>query len=175
MGTLGEIESFAKEFAEARGRLVETVTTLQDKIDQLKRQYMPTIKLRVNTAMEKKANLAAAVEQSAGIFVKPRTIVIYGIKVGFTKGKGKIEWDDDAMVVKLIEKHFPEQAEVLIQTKKKPLKKALANLTVAELRKLGITVEDTGDIVVIKPVDSDVDKLVNALLKDDDREEEDAA
>jgi hypothetical protein len=34
------------------------------------------------------------------------------------------------------------------------------------LKKLGCTVRDTGDEVVIKPVDGDVDKIVRALLKD---------
>lgn len=105
------------------------------------------------------------------MFDTPRTVVFYGIKVGLQKGKGAIEWDDDAQVVKLIEKHFPEQADVLIKTTKKPVKKALAQLTVAELKKLGIVVEETGDQVVIKSTDSEIDKLVNALLKEDEIKE----
>ena len=97
---------------------------------------------------------------------------MYGVKVGFEKGKGRIEWDDDDTVVRLIEKHFPEQADILIKTKKKPAKKALAQLSVAELKKLGVTVEETGDQVVIKSTDSEIDKLVTALLKGDEIDEE---
>jgi len=175
MATLTDIEKLTKDFADARGRLVNTVSTLQDKIETLKRQYMPGIKLQVSIALEKKSVLSAAVEASPALFVKPRTVIMHGVKVGLEKGKGKIEWEDDAMVVRLIEKHFPDQAEVLIQTKKKPLKKAIANLSVAELKRIGVVVQETDDTVVIRPVDSDVDKLVNALLKDDEDAEEDAA
>lgn len=166
MATLAEIEKLTKDYADARNKLVDTVTTLNDKIESLKRQYLPGIKAQVSIAKERKLLLSNAVEDSPSIFVKPRTIIFHGIKVGFEKGKGKIEWSDDDQVIRLIEKHFPEQVDILIQTKKKPLKKALAQLSVAELKRLGVTVEETGDIVVIKPVDSDVDKFVEALLKD---------
>jgi hypothetical protein len=134
------------------------------------------MKIQVSIAKEKKLILSNAIEESPDLFIKPRTIIFHGIKIGLEKGKGKIEWSDDDQVVRLIEKNFPEQVDILIQTKKKPLKKALANLSVQDLKKLGITVEDIGDIVVIRPVDSDVDKLVEALLKEDaNKEVEDAA
>ena len=68
-------------------------------------------------------------------------------------------------MVARIKKHLPEQADVLIRTKEAPVKEALAQLTAAELKKIGVTIEDAGDTVVIKPVDSEVDKLVDALLK----------
>ena len=37
------------------------------------------------------ANLKAAIEQAPGLFVKPRTIVLHGLKLGYQKGKGKID------------------------------------------------------------------------------------
>ena len=87
--------------------------------------------------------------------------------MGFRKGTGGIDWSDDDQTVKLIEKHFPKtQAELLIKTTKKPIKKALADLDVADLKRIGCTVESTGDVVFIKPADSTVDKHVNALLKE---------
>ncbi len=55
---------------------------------------------------------------------------------------------------------------MLIATSERPAKEALANLTAAELKKLGISVTDGGDAVFIKPADSAVDKMVDALLKD---------
>jgi hypothetical protein len=46
-----------------------------------------------------------------------------------------------------------------------------------ELKKLGIIVQDTGDAVVIRPVDSQIEKLVDKLLteKSEDTAEEEAA
>lgn len=167
MATLGEIEKLTKEFADARERLCSTMQDLHDKTEALRRQYLPGIRKQVGIAKEKKERLAVALEDSKSIFVKPRTVIISGIKVGFEKAKGFIEWDNNEMVVRLIKKHFPEQADVLIQTKEKPLKKPLSQLSVTDLKKIGVTVIDTGDAVVIKPTDSEVDKLVAALLEED--------
>ncbi len=171
--TLPDIERKTKDYADARTVLSDRVQRLNDEIEAAKRRLLPGIKKAVEIAAEKKADLTWALMDSANLFVKPRTIVVCGIKVGLEKGKGKIEIpkEDEEKVVRLIEKYFPEQADVLIQTKKKPAKKALSGLTVAELKKLGITVEETGDQVVIKGTDSDVDKLVKALLKEGETEE----
>ncbi|MFB3926398.1 MAG: host-nuclease inhibitor Gam family protein [Syntrophales bacterium] len=179
MATLAEIEQMTKDFADSREKLAGTVRTLEDKIEALKRQYLPGIKKQVALAAAKKLDLRNAIEDSKDLFKRPRTVIFHGIKVGMKKGKGKIEFDKSEIerIVRLIEKHFPEQADVLIQTKKTPVKEALGNLTVAELKKLGIEVEDTGDSVVIKPTDSQIEKLVEALLKekDDEAETEEAA
>ena len=43
---------------------------------------------------------------------------------------------------------------------------ALGDLLADELKKLGISVTEGGDAIFIKPVDSAVDKLVDALLKE---------
>jgi hypothetical protein len=69
-------------------------------------------------------------------------------------------------VVARIKKHLPEQADVLIKLKETPVKDALAQLSAAELKKLGVTVSEAGDQVVVKPVDSEVDKMVDALMKE---------
>jgi hypothetical protein len=166
MATLNEIEQLSKTFAAHRNELADVVGALTEAIEALKRKHLPVIKRRVEAAAEARAALKAALEDSAGLFVKPRTLILHGIKVGFQKGKGKIEWEDADQVVKLIKKHFPEQADVLILTKEKPAKEALEQLTAAELKKLGIEVADSGDVVVIKDTASDIDKLVTALLKD---------
>ena len=91
--------------------------------------------------------------------------MLHGLKLGYQKGKGKIEWEDDDQVVKLIRRHFPDQFDVLIKTAERPIKDALASLTAAELRKIGVTVEETGDVVFVKDSTGNVDKLVKALLK----------
>jgi len=175
MATLGEIERSTKAYADARDKLAATLQKLEDQIEALKRQYMPGIKVQVGIAKEMEAHLKAELEDSKSMFVKPRTLIMHGIKVGFEKGKGRLEITDNDQVVRLIEKHFPDQADILIQIRKKPIKKALANMTVAELKKLGITVEETGDVVVIKPVDSLIEKLVDKLLKEKEEDQEQEA
>lgn len=167
MTDLGTIEKQTKDYADARGRLSDAVLVLNEELETLKRKHLKDIKRRVAVAAQYQAELKAAIEAAPALFEKPKTQVFHGIKVGYRKGSGKIEWEDDAVLVARIKKLLPAaQAELLIQTKEKPIAKALQDLDAGDLKRLGVTVEDTGEVVVIKPVDSDVDKLVAALLKD---------
>ncbi|TAK81737.1 MAG: hypothetical protein EPO20_24025 [Betaproteobacteria bacterium] len=168
MATLNEIDSQTKAYSAARGELSDAVGLLQEAIQSMTRKHLPVIKRRVQAAKDAEAALRATIEGNPDLFVKPRTLTLHGIKVGFRKAVGKLDWEDDGQVVKLIKRYFGDQADVLIVTKEKPAKEALEQLAAADLKKLGITVEETGDVVVIKDTASDVDKLVKALLKEDE-------
>lgn len=165
MALLTEIEQQAKIYAQTRTHLAEIVTALHDGMEALKRSHMVRLKNAVNRAAEANGSLHALIEASPDLFLKPRSLTLHGIKLGFAKGKGKIEWDDPDQVVKLIKRHYPDLADVLITTTEKPAKEALNNLTAAELKKIGVSVTEGGDAVFIRPADSDVDKMVDALLK----------
>lgn len=176
MKTLGEIEILTKDFSAARGTLRDRVQNLDDEIAALKRKYLPGIRKAVEAATEKHSLLKAAIEEAPSLFEKPRTYIFHGVKVGYQKQKGtvKIDKKDYDRVVKLIKKHFPDTWGIYVEVKEKPLSSTLQQLSVQDLKKLGITVSDTGDAILIKSTDSEIDKLVNALLKDEE-EVEDAA
>jgi isocitrate dehydrogenase len=177
MATISEISKAAKEFSDTRKVLRDRVDVLEEGIRALKKRYLPGIRSAVENAKEKQATLHAAIEVSPEHFESPRTTILFGIKFGIEKQKGKIEWDDKGTVVKLIKKYFPDAWETYVKVKEDPMKKTLATLSSAELKKLGIQVTETGDAVVIRPADSEVDKLVDALLKEkkEGEEEEEAA
>lgn len=175
MPSINDIEKITKEYADEREKLTDRIRNLEDEINQLKRKRLPVIKATVQHVMEKQEVLKAALEAAAPLFENPRTVVFHGIKVGFQKAKGKLAWTDDALVVKLIKKHFPDQVDILIKTTEKPSKDALKNLSAADLKKIGVTVNETGDQVVIKSTDSEIDKFVESLLKEDDTTTEVAA
>jgi hypothetical protein len=165
--SLGSIEALTAKYAKARQALGDAVTQLEQKLEAVRRQHMSHLKSLVADAADAHATLAHAIQESPSLFEKPKTHTFAGIKVGFRKGTGGIDWDDDDKVVALIEKHFPKaQAELLIKTTKKPIAKALADLDVADLKRIGCRVEATGEVLFIKPTDSAVDKIVNALLKE---------
>lgn len=164
MPIINDIEARAKLYAERRERLAAIVADLNAGIEALKRNAMPELKRAIASAATQHDQLRTLIESAPDLFVKPRSFVFHGIKLGYQKGKGKIEWDDPDRVVRLIKKHFPDQADVLIATSEKPAKDALNNLTAGELKKLGISVIDGNDAVFIKPTDSAVDKMVDALL-----------
>jgi len=175
MTTLGDIERLTKAFADGREQLAQRVKSLENEITAIKRRRLQGIKSMVNLVLEKQADLKAALEDSRGLFTKPRTMIFHGVKIGFQKAKGKISWADDDQVIKLIKKHLPDQADILIKTTEKPVKEALQQLSASDLKKIGVTVEETGDQVVIKSTDSEIDKFVDTLLKEDDPEKEEAA
>ena len=165
MNSLTDIESRAKSYADARAKLAELVDTLQQALESLKRDNLPKIKRQLTRAAELEDQIRAMVADSPGLFVKPKTVVLHGIKVGYEKGKGVIAFDDADQVLTLIDKKLPDLADVLTATQRKPLKTALAQLTVAQLKSIGCSVEEVGERVVVRAVDSEVDKLVTALLK----------
>lgn len=167
------IEAQAKILADARYVLSERVADLQADLECTKRRRLPGIKSAVAEAIEAKSTLEAAIARAPGLFEDPRTIVVHGIRVGFMKGKGKIEWADEKSVIARIKQHFPDQAKVLIKTVEKVQKKALAGLSTADLKRIGCTVGRVGDVVYIKPVDDEVDKLVAKLLDEESTEEND--
>ncbi|KAF7600610.1 MAG: hypothetical protein CGU28_03200 [Candidatus Dactylopiibacterium carminicum] len=175
MTAMNDIERQAERYSEARETLAGLLTELQATTEAIKSDRLPAIRRAIRRASEQHDKLRALIEEAPDLFAKPKSRVLHGIKVGFQKSKGKIEFDDPDRVVLLIERHFPEQADVLIATSKKPAKDALANLTGAELKRLGINVIEGGDVLLIRPVDSAVDKMVDALLKaatDDKQDEE---
>ncbi len=173
--TLNEIESLTKKYSDARGELSEAVSTLNDLIEAAKRQALPKIKRLVARAAEHHAQLQAAIESSADEFKKPRTHIFHGVKVGFQKGKGTLEIPDAEDTLARVKKMFGHEFEAYVATKETLKKDALAGLPAADLKKLGCIVTDTGDVVVIKPTDSAVDKIVSALLKDAVEEAKEAA
>lgn len=132
MTTLTEIESRAKLYADARENLAAIVANLNAGIEAQKRQAMPEIKRAIARAATHHDQLRAMIEEAPELFSKPKSRTLYGIKLGFQKGKGKIEFDNPEQVVRLIKKFFPEQADVLIKTEEKPVKDALNALTAAD-------------------------------------------
>lgn len=164
--TLADIETAAREFAKSRDTLSSEVELLQLEIEQAQRRHMKRIKGLVASAAEHEVKLRNMVDSSRDLFTRPRTVVFHGIKVGLTKGKGGIEFEDGDRVVELIEKHFSRtDAERLIHVTKSPDKEAIQDLSAVELKKIGCTICGTEDRVVVRPVDSAVDKVVTALLK----------
>lgn len=162
---LDPIERAAKTLRQARDKLTERATFLHDQLEAAKRASMRGLRSSVAEVAQAQAELLAAIEEAPHLFEKPKSMVLHGLTFGYRKGSGKMEIEDEEQVVKLIRRHFPDQFDFLCKTTEKPIKAALTGLTVAELKRLGITVEDTTDVPYAKDSTAAVDKLVKALLK----------
>jgi acetolactate synthase small subunit len=171
---LSDIEILTREYADHYQQLAGDIDELESAIRVLKKKALPGIKRAAARAAGAKEKLKAAIEAAPQLFEKPRTRLFHGVKVGITKKKGRVEWDNEAKVVERIERLLPQdQVELLIRTEKSVLKPGVYDLTAADLKRLGITIVGDGDEVVVKVVDSDIEKMVDALL--DDKEIADAA
>lgn len=166
---LEEITELAEHYGASRDRLAGYVGELEAQIEALKRQHLPRIRAAVRVASAGRDALAGAIEDHPALWKKRKTLVIAGIRVGITKGKGKLVIPDASQTIRLIRRHFPDQAETMIRVKEEPIAKAIGELSVAELKKIGAHVADAGEQVVIKPTDGDVDKLVAKLLEEGER------
>lgn len=171
---MDQIETCARAYARERKTLGERVQRLEDEKTALARKYLPGIKLAAGRAQAAHDTLGAAIADNPELFVKPRTITIDGVKLGLAKGKGNIVIHDEPATIRLIRRHMPEQADALIRVKESVIKPALKNLTSSEARKVGVEIIDTGDEIVIRCPEDEVDKLVAKLLESDPCEEVEA-
>lgn len=164
----------AKQYADARAILGERAQALQAQIDKLRRQHLDGIVKAAAATADYRSALFQEIHQHPELFTEPRTVTVHGIKVGFQKGKGRLVWDDEEKVLARIRKLFTdEEAALLIATVAKPAKEALLLLDAATLKKLGCTVEGTGDEIVIKDTAGEIDRLVQRFL--DEAAKKDAA
>ena len=164
--TLADIETLTKTFADEHSGLAGIVDKLTQELEAIKRKHLQPLRGAVARTAKARLTLHTAIAGSPALFEKPRTQIFHGVKVGLQKGKGGIEFADEDKTLALIRKNFGENAIAYIRTVETPDKKMLADLPAAELKKIGATVIDTGDVVVIKPTDSEIEKTVAALLKD---------
>ncbi|HUS37337.1 MAG TPA: hypothetical protein VM680_18465 [Verrucomicrobiae bacterium] len=166
MHTLQDIERFTGNYAQARAQLVKHIKTLNDKIAGVKATLMIPIRQCIPPVADRHQFLFDAIAESPALFVKPRTRTFDNIKVGLQKQKGAFIIADPERTKELIAKHYPDRLDELAPSERTLSKKALGNMTGAELKKIGVEVEADTDAVIIKPTDSDVDKAVAALLAD---------
>lgn len=166
--TLIDIEARAKNYRSARDLLGDRVRQLQGHLARARREAEPVIRSALQLAKAAEAELVAGIAASPALFKRPKTVVFHGVKLGFEKAKGKVLISDEAKTLSLIRKHFDEdQADLLIKVKESVVKSACGNIAASDLQRVGIEITDTGEMVIVRPVDSELDKMLDALLKAD--------
>lgn len=167
MKTVKEFETISKDFADARLVLSDRMRAMNDEIEAIKRKYLPIIRHAVNKAKSLKENLSNAIEESRDLFKRPKTMTVHGIKFGLQKVSDDIEWEDEETVINRIKKTMVGQINVLINTKETLCKTALKQLPAPDLKKIGVSLVEGKEQVLIKDTNSDIDKLVQKLLDED--------
>lgn len=163
--TITEFEPLCANYDGACAELEEMIAALEADLEAVKAKHLRGLKKQAAIVAAREAELTSAVEASPGQFEKPRTLVIHGCKIGYTNSTGSVAFEDEEQVVKLIEKHFPKRFDELVKTEHTPRKDALRTLLAGELAKLGCRIDGAGDVVLVKRVAGDVEKLINKLIE----------
>ena len=162
--TLNQIEPLCASYDLECVKLEDMIGGLEADLEAVKQKHLAALKRQARVVANREAELHSAVEVSAGLFTKPRTHIMHGTKVGMASSIGSVVFEDEAQVVKLVEKHFKNRFDELVKTEHTPRKDSLRQLTMAELAKLGCAVDGAGEVVIVKRVAGDVEKLINKLI-----------
>jgi hypothetical protein len=170
------IDQAAERYRRARDVLRQLAADAQLELARVKEAHLPLLRRALADVAIADAELRAAVRQSPGsLWERVRTRVVHGVKVGWQKARGRVEWDDEARVIERIRKQLPtEQAELLIRRKESVHKPAVYDLTAADLKRLGFRVTDDCDQVLVKDNAGDLDKAIEALLAERQSADQDA-
>lgn len=160
-----------KAYFEAHEALRERVDEIAEAKRKAGRRLLPGLKKRIAAASAARDELRAAIESEPGLWRRPRTRALHGVKVGLRQLPGRLEIDAET-AIPLIRKHLPERAKALIKVTERLQAAPLKNLQPAMLARIGGQIVELGDETVIQIAKSDVDKLVEALLAELESEAE---
>ena len=169
---LQDVQKRASTLSQSRDHLSGLFATLEAGIEIVKEGSLPEIQKLARQISKQHTELNQLIAANPAMFDKPRTYVVDGLKFGLQKKPGKLEWDSDAALITRIKKAVesdaltPEQQDLLINTTEKPVAKALEKLDGKLLKRLGVTITSDTDEVLIRSVDSEVEKAVNAVIRD---------
>ena len=166
--TLDDVATLARAYADTREALETVAEEIEHERRHAVRRRMRALKARVAEASAAKEALRVAIEAAPELFAKPRTRALEGVKVGYRKMPGRFEIADEGLAIRRVRVRLAEREDEFIRVKESIDRAALKRLTVRELAQIGVSLIEPDDEVVIATAPSDLDKLVDALLADDD-------
>ncbi len=164
MSGLAAVDDKCQLLRKQRNLLSDTLARLNGDIERARLKHIGTIRIQAAAAAQTTDELLDLVETQDALFEQQRSMTIHGIKCGFRKARGKVEYDDEAKVVMRIEQVFEDEVGVLIKTTRKPNKSALLKLAAADLKKLGVEVTGAGDETFVSDTATDIDKMVDKMI-----------
>lgn len=163
------IEAATSFYARARHELAAEMDALREKLKAAQAEHRLTLIALLDQAANARSGLQTLLETFPWLFEKPMTKQLHGIKIGFRKLPGQVEYaDDEANVIARIREHLRGKVRQLIAIKETVRKDALKDLTAAELAAIGASIVDCGEEVVIKAIDTDLDRLIKGLIADEE-------
>lgn len=162
---IAAIDLLARQYADAQMDLDGLTNKLKLVIDSAVRERWPDLKRATTRAAERYEALYNAVTEAKPAFEQPKTRILHGIRVGYRKAKDTIQVLNEENTCALIKKVLADQQDVLISTTERPVMSALEQLEDDQLKRIGCRRVPGKDEPVAKMADTDIDKIVAALMK----------
>lgn len=162
--TLDKIRVCTKAYADSFAALKDRVAHINKEIEQVKNRHIRGIKTAVIEATKCKNELSELIEANKELFIKPKTHTWHGVRVGITKSKGKLKISNEKKAIERL-KDLVDDPDLYIKTESRLIKSQLEQLDALTQKKIGARIEGSGDSVMIKNTDSEIEKFVDALLK----------
>ena len=166
MHSIEDIEALARLYGRLARELTKVGTEMDAALTDLAEPWVRQLRCLAPRVAAAREQLEAAIAAAPECFVRPRSLVIDGIKLGLQKQRGKVTFADETATIGRIRRQLPEaQAELLLRVQESVHKPAVYDLSVADLQRLGITVADDSDQPFARVAESEAQKLIAQLLR----------
>lgn len=175
--SMEQMQKRAAAVAAVRTTLADLLSALEAELQTVKDGHLQDIRRAARRVADGHNKLRDAIEANPDLFKRPRTQTVDGLRFGYRKKVGKMTWDDDAKVIERMRRLqalgeiSAEQMELLINKVERPVVKALEQLDGRMLKRLGVEVQADSDQVVILGVDAQIEKQIDAMIKDATQQE----
>jgi hypothetical protein len=161
------LEARAADLRAARDALSQAAEAAHAAMQQAAAAHMGAVRAALAASLDAEAALRGAVEQSPPeLWRKARTRTVHGIKFGWVKQRGRVEFDDEAKVIERMKKLLPpDQWALLVRVKEAVHKPGVYDLTAGDLKRLGIRITDDCDEVVVKDLKAEIERAIEQVLK----------
>jgi len=163
-GPLGLIEAHCRAYERESAELETMIADLEADLGGVKRRHLQALRGQAALVAGREAQIIDAVAAAPGLFQKPRTLILHGVKIGFARAEGRIAWDDDDLLARRIRKILPALESELIRTRDDFNKEALRRLDADQRKSLGVRIEGEGDDVVVRRMAGELKKLFDAMV-----------
>lgn len=168
--TITEIRAAAQRLADAHRESVSRATALENELNAAVSPIYTAHRAGLDAAAEEEATAKAILQDlidgAPQLFSRPRSILVDGVKSGYRKAEDQLDWDDESTVISKIRALALDTESVIIRTVESINVAALDELDGNDLRRIGVRRIPGVDQSFISFTDTDVEKLVKAIMAD---------
>ena len=166
MSALDEARRLAAGYAAAHAELAALLAAVEDRVREVKRGEMPAIKRAAGKAGRRRDKLVEHARAHPELFARPRSMTWENVRFGWRRQPGRVVIVDREAAIAEIESDPELMARGLLKKTTSILLDPCRRLTGELRRRLGVHVSEGADAPYANVVDSDIEKMVDAYLRD---------